>query len=172
MSGLLTFEEVAIAAVVESHKKALEENSIANGWGCGPIVSNFTGLLGAFFRVLGKRDRTPGQYQLDPGNGISGPTNEYFHPTVRLRKTQVQSWAPASLNGWSPKEPTGNKGWSWVKQGTQAIPEYQLPDTEMSIAYENAEGGTEFKLAGSLSRLICPKEVLLELDRYSGAVSL
>jgi hypothetical protein len=52
LSGMLTFEEMAIKKLIKEHHDALVENNarnnVINGWGCGPIVSNFAGLQGAF----------------------------------------------------------------------------------------------------------------------------
>jgi hypothetical protein len=169
LSGMLTFEEIAINELIKQHHNALAENNtrnnVINGWGCGPIFSNFAGLQGAFFRVLGKQDRTPGSYPQDAGDGISGATNEYFHPITRIRKSKLSNYNPASLNGYTLQEPDGNAGWQWVKNGVAAIPEYvMLPDKKMSLA---VYGKSEYKNADSLSRLLCPPTVLADLDRVN-----
>ncbi|KAG7115356.1 hypothetical protein HYQ45_016338 [Verticillium longisporum] len=83
VSGMLTFDEDAISGVIEQHRRALNANGIPRGWGCGKIVSNFAGLQGAFFRLLGQQDRTPGAYPRDSGDGAGGATNECFHPIVK-----------------------------------------------------------------------------------------
>src|ERR1700710_2678912 len=98
---MLTFEGAALNELIKQHQVALEgnnaKNNISNGWGCGPIVSNFSGLQGAFFRIIGKQDRTPGNYQRVPGDGIDGATNEYFHPIARIRKSKLSNYNPMSL---------------------------------------------------------------------------
>lgn len=168
LSGMLSFDEDAINTLIEQHRRALNSNGIPNGWGCGPIVSNFSGLQGSFFRVLGKQDRTPGEYRKDAGDGGSGETNEYFHPTIRIRKTKVESWSPNPMRGWAITEPDGEAGWKWVKNGVQEIPEYVLRTNGMSLAY-NDRGVVRHKVSKSLSRLLCPKDVLADLDRDSTA---
>lgn len=172
LSGMLTFEEMAINKLIKEHHDALVENNarnnVINGWGCGPIVSNFAGLQGAFFRVLGKRDRTPGGYPRDAGDGICGATNEYFHPITRIRKSKLSNYNPASLNGYALQEPDGNAGWQWVKNGVAAVPEYVMhPNKKMSLA---VYGKSEYKEADSLSRLLCPPSVLADLDRDNSVV--
>ncbi|EEA28808.1 hypothetical protein TMatcc_002841 [Talaromyces marneffei ATCC 18224] len=172
LSGMLTFEEIAINKLIKQHHDALVENNaknnVINGWGCGPIVSNFAGLQGAFFRALGKQDRTPGSYPRDAGDGISGATNEYFHPITRIRKSKLSNYHPASLNGYALQEPDGTAGWQWVKNGVAAIPEYVLrPEKTMSLA---VYGTGEYKNVDSLSRLLCPAAVLADLDRDNGVI--
>lgn len=163
---MLTFEENAINSIVQQHQRALNSNRIPNGWGCGPIVSNFSGLQGAFFRLLGQQDRTPGEYPRDPGDGVDGATNESFHPTVRIRRDKVKSWFPKPVQGWDLKEPHSETGWTWEKQGLQAIPEYAIRAENMSLSYE--EGGTvRYKVAKPLSRVLCPRDIMLDLDRDS-----
>jgi hypothetical protein len=168
LSGMLTFEDVAIKILIEQHRRALNANHITNGWGCGPIVDNFSGLQGAFFWLLGKKDRTPGDYPRDPGDGTSGATNEYFHPIARIRKSKLSHYSPASLQGYALEEPDGSAGWKWVKRGIQAVPEYVMrPEKTMSVAYEEG-GSVRYKVEKSLSRLLCPRSILLELDRDNG----
>jgi hypothetical protein len=165
---MLTFEEAAINILTEKHRRALNAIRITNGWGCGPIVDNFSGLQGAFFRLLGKKDRTPGDYPRDPGDGISGATNEYFHPIARIRKSKRPDYNPASLLGYSREEPNDSAGWRWAKAGVQDVPEYVMrPEKTMSLAYK--EGGkVKFRVEKSLSRLLCPSSILVELDRDNG----
>lgn len=169
---MLTFEEVAINQLIKQHHDALVENNarnnVINGWGCGPIISNFAGLQGAFFRVLGKQDRTPGSYPRDAGDGIGGATNEYFHPITRFRKSKLSNYNPASLRGYALQEPDGNAGWQWVKTGVAAIPEYVIrPDKKMSLA---VYGKREYRNVDSLSRLLCPPTVLADLDKDNGVL--
>lgn len=166
---MLTFDDVMIKTLIEQHRRALNRNNsishLSNGWGCGPIVDNFFGLQGAFFRLLGRRDRTPGAYPRDPGDGDAGATNEYFHPVVRIRKRKLENYKPVSLDGYSEQEPDGNQGRKWVKGQLRALPEYILhPGKSMSIAY--LEGGSvKYKTQESLSRLLCPPDILADLDR-------
>ncbi|OKL57390.1 hypothetical protein UA08_07532 [Talaromyces atroroseus] len=167
LSGMLTFEEEAIKNFIEQHHDSQADNKpkgSINEWGCGPIVSNFAGLQGAFFRLLGKQDRTPGAYPRDAGDGVEGATNEYLHPIVRFRKLKVNNYNPASLAGFRLEEPDGGTGWKWAKKGVQALPEYVLrPEKTISLAFE---GG--YKSGSSLSRLLCPKALLQDLDRDNG----
>jgi hypothetical protein len=165
---MLTFEEAAINVFIQQHQHALAENNtknnVTNGWGCGPLVSNFSGLQGAFFRILGKQHRTPGNYPQAPGDGIGGATNEYFHPIARIRKSKLSNFNPMSLYGYSLEEPDGDAGWKWVKKGGQAVPEYVMrPEKKMSVVHE---GG--YKTTRSLSRLLCPTILLADLDRDNG----
>ncbi|KAH8800453.1 peptidoglycan binding domain-containing protein [Xylogone sp. PMI_703] len=137
LSGMLTFDVVAIQILIEHHRRTINRvdaiQKIINGWGCGPIVDNFTGLQGVFFSFLGRTDRTPGGYPRDPGDGNAGATNEYFHPMVRMRKLKLQNYNPMSLKGYVLQEPHGGAGWKWAKLGVQAVPEYTLRPKPMSI---------------------------------------
>jgi hypothetical protein len=162
---MLTFEEAALDQLIKQHQVALEENNaknnITNGWGCGPIVSNFSGLQGAFFRIIGKQDRTPGNYQRILDDGISGATNEYFHPITRIRKNKVSNYNPESLSGYSFEKSDGEAGWRWIRRGIQAVPEYVMrPEKKMNVMHE-----AEYKTKPSLSRLLCPTILLADLDR-------
>jgi hypothetical protein len=166
---MLTFDGVMIKSLIEEHRRALNRNNslanVTNGWGCGPIVDNFAGLVGAFFRLLGRRDRTPGGYPRDPGDGSTGATNESFHPTVRIRRRKLTSYNPVSLRGYSEQEPDGTAGWEWVKGQLRPLPEYVLrPEKRMSVAYEEG-GSVRYETQESMSRLLCPEAVLAELDR-------
>ncbi|KAJ5110387.1 hypothetical protein N7532_000922, partial [Penicillium argentinense] len=136
-------DEGAIKVLIKQHQQALadinSQNNVMNGWGCGPIVSNFSGLQGAFFRILGKQDRTPGNYPRAPGEGIGGATNEYFHPIARIRKIKLSSYNPISLYGYSLEEPNGDAGWKWVRTGGHAVPEYVMhPEKKMRIDRDNS----------------------------------
>ncbi|KAM0280202.1 hypothetical protein ACHAQH_004159 [Verticillium albo-atrum] len=170
VSGMLTFDDDAISGVIEQHRRALNANSIPTGWGCGKIVSNFSGLRGAFFRLLGQQDRTPGAYPRDSGDGAGGATNEYFHPTVRVRKERLDSWRPKSISGWTSTGLQGQAGWKWEKQGVEAIPEYIMRPRWMSLAHDD-NGTVRYKAGQSLSRLLCPTEILSDLDRDNGVDS-
>jgi hypothetical protein len=167
LSSMLTFDDAAIKTLIEEHRRALNSINITNGWGCGPIVDNFSGLQGAFFWLLGKKDRTPGTYPRDPGDGTGGATNEYFHPITRIRKDNL-NYNPASLQGYALEMPDGIGGWKWVKRGVQSMPEYvMLPEKKMSLAYEEG-GNVKYRVEDSLSRLLCPRSILLDLDRDNG----
>ncbi|KAK2923214.1 protein of unknown function DUF2235 [Fusarium oxysporum f. sp. vasinfectum] len=167
LSSMLTFEDAAIKTLIEEHRRALNSIKITSGWGCGPIFDNFSGLQGLFFWLLGKKDRAPGTYPRDPGDGTSGATNEYFHPITRIRKDNL-NYNPVSLQGYAIERPDGSEGWKWVKRGVQPIPEYVMrPEKKMSVAYE--EGGrVKYRVKESLSRLLCPENILLDLDRDNG----
>ncbi|KAH7010904.1 uncharacterized protein B0I36DRAFT_324482 [Microdochium trichocladiopsis] len=167
LSNMLTFEDAAIKTLIEEHRRALNSINITNGWGCGPIVDNFSGLQGVFFWLLGKNDRTPGTYPRDPGDGTGGATNEYFHPITRIRKDNL-NYNPASLQGYALERPDGSAGWKWVKSGVQAMPEYVMsPEKKMSVSYEE-RGRVKYRVEESLSRLLCPRSILLDLDRDNG----
>lgn len=163
LSGMVTFEDTAIKSLIEEHRRSLNAIRLPNGWGCGPIVDNFSGLQGAFFWLLGKKDRTPGAYPRDPGDGTDGATNEHFHPIARIRKNNV-SFNPASLQGFNVEKVDGSSGWKWVKRGVQAVPEYVMrPEKKMSIA-SIEDGSVKYRVEGSLSRLLCPISILSDLD--------
>lgn len=170
---MLTFDQASIASLIEEHRRALNRvNSrghLINGWGCGPIVDNFAGLQGAFFALLGRQDRTPGDYLRDPGDGSTGPTNESFHPIMRIRKSKLKEYDPPALDGWATKEPRSRgAGWKWMKEGLQVMPEYRLsPEKTMSVAYSE-DGVIKYKVQESMSRMLCPEDILLELDRDTG----
>ncbi|KAK7589992.1 hypothetical protein V3481_008955 [Fusarium oxysporum f. sp. vasinfectum] len=167
LSNMLTFEDAAIKILIKEHHRALNSINIPSGWGCGPIVDNFSGLQGLFFWLLGKKDREPGSYPRDPGDGTSGATNEYFHPITRIRK-EILGYNPMPLRGYSIERPHGSAGWKWVKSGVQSIPEYVMhPEKKMSVAYEE-NGRVKYRVESSLSRLLCPENILLDLDRDNG----
>ncbi|RKK75129.1 hypothetical protein BFJ69_g7878 [Fusarium oxysporum] len=167
LSNMLTFEDAAIKILIKEHHRALNSINIPSGWGCGPIVNNFSGLQGLFFWLLGKKDREPGSYPRDPGDGTSGATNEYFHPITRIRK-EILGYNPMPLRGYSIERPHGSAGWKWVKSGVQSIPEYVMhPEKKMSVAYEE-NGRVNYRVESSLSRLLCPENILLDLDRDNG----
>jgi len=163
---MLTFEDAAIKMIIEQHRRALNANKISNGWGCGPIVDNFSGLEGAFFWFLGRRDRTTGSDE------TSGITNEYFHPITRIRKSKLSPYHPPPLRGYSLEEPGDGTGWKWVKQGVQDVPEYVIhPAKVMSVAYKDGET-MKFRIEESLSRRLCPNSILSDLDRDNGTFGL
>lgn len=165
---MLTFEDAAINTLIEEHRRALN----AHVWGCGPIIDNFSGLQGAFFWLLGKKGRTPGAYSRDPGDGTGRAPGQSIHPITRIRKNS-SNYKPASLQGYVPEKRDGSAGWNWVKRGVQPMPEYvmpeyvMLPDKKMSVAYEEG-GSVKYQVKESLSRLLCPVEILLALDGDNG----
>ncbi|KAJ0132643.1 Uncharacterized protein HZ326_24263 [Fusarium oxysporum f. sp. albedinis] len=160
LSGMLTFEDTAIEALIEEHRRVLNTHS----WGCGPIIDNFSGLTGAFFRLLGKKDRTPGACARDQGDGTSVNTKESFHPITRIRKDNL-NYEPASLQVYAHERCDDSKGWRWNKEGLLSIPEYYMcPDKKMTVAYKEG-GSVKYDVKESLSRLLCPGDTLLELDR-------
>jgi hypothetical protein len=45
------------------------------------------------------------------------------------------------------------------------VPDYVMPpEKTMSVAYEEADGRVRYGVEKSLARLLCPKNILLELD--------
>ncbi|KAH7325576.1 hypothetical protein B0I35DRAFT_493425 [Stachybotrys elegans] len=168
LSEMLTFDLDTIRFIIAKHKRALNriDNSVerlSNGWGCGPIVSNFFGLQGFFFWLLGKQDRTPGNYPRDSGDGTAGATNEYFHPMVRIRKLKLSCrYNPEALQGYVLVEPHGDVGWTWAKSD-KAVPEYMLRRRPMSVAFMEHER-LQFGSTESLSRILCPRDILEGLD--------
>ncbi|SPO05472.1 uncharacterized protein DNG_08159 [Cephalotrichum gorgonifer] len=172
LSGLLTFDQPSIASLVEDHRRALvrvnAKGNLTNGWGCGPIVDNFAGLQGAFFALLGKKYRTPGEYPRGPDESSMGATNESVHPIVRVRKDRLR-YDPVALRGWSAQEPSRvGTGWQWTKEGRGPMPEYVLsPDKAMTVAYEDG-GVVKYKVQESMARTLCPADILSDLDRDNG----
>lgn len=164
---MLTFENVMIEHLIMEHRESLKTNNIPNGWGCWPFVDNFFGLQGAFFRLLGKKDRTPGNYPED-ADGTRGLTNETFHPITRMRKRRLAQYKPQALNGFTVRQRKGIGSWEWVKDGLRAVPEYvMLPEKRMSVAYQT-DDGVQYTVKESLSRLLCPTDILSELDHDNG----
>lgn len=161
---MLTFESAAIKIVIEEHAGALKNIEPTDGWGCGSIINNFAGASGAFFWLLGRKDRTPGVNSLPPSNGTEGATNEYFHPIARIRQEKLK-YKPKPLDKYAPKS---GGGWVWASEEGQTVPEYVMrPEKKMTVAYE--EGGRmRFGVGDSLSRLLCPKSILADLDRVNG----
>ncbi|KAK4034840.1 hypothetical protein C8A01DRAFT_38715 [Parachaetomium inaequale] len=158
LSNMLTFEDAAINALIDEHKRALQaiESETQNGWGCGPLVNNFSGL-GLFWRLLGTKARTPGAYARDPGDGTDGPTEEYFHPITRIRKVRL-NYEPAPLQGYALQE-ADNTGPRWTKEGAPSIAEYVMdPGKTMSVAYEE-NGSVKYRVEESLSRRLCPSSI-------------
>ncbi|CEJ54670.1 hypothetical protein PMG11_00967 [Penicillium brasilianum] len=175
LSGMVTFEGVIIEELIQKHRaERAKRNALGqqnDDWGCGHITSNFAGLQGAFFRGLGKQDRTPGNYPQVPGDVDSArTTKEFFHPIARIRKTNLApSYSPAALAGFVIEGPDdgsgGQTGWKWVKKDDLlAVPEYVLrPDKKMTVAHHS-----DYESRPSLSRALCPKSLLADLDRHNG----
>ncbi|CAH0028536.1 unnamed protein product [Clonostachys rhizophaga] len=163
LAGMLTFEDDSINVIIEDHTNAMGKIVIPDGWGCGPIASNFSGLQGGLWWLLGRQVRTPGSYPKDPGDQTNGETNEYFHPTVRIRRQKLEYY-PAALKKYAAQRREFGDGWEWVKKGLEPVPEYVMrPGKEISLAYE--EGGVvNYRVGESLARLLCPKSILSELD--------
>jgi len=162
---MLTFKDGAIKSLVKEHQRALDGNGVSNGWGCGPILDNFAGLEGLFFRLLGRMDRTPGSYPRDPGDGSSGSTNEYFHPILRVRRMKLPRYNPRALQGYSSEEPSDIGGWKWAKNGVESIPEFVMdPQKTMNVAYDD-EDVVRYRTEESMSRRLCPRDILRDLDR-------
>lgn len=164
VSGMLTFTDSAILELVHNHERALnnvnDRRNIHNGWGCGPIVDNFSGIEGLVFRVFGASVRTPAQYE--------GRTEEYIHPLARIREQKLQhiaAWQPPSLKHFEVREPDGKgQGWRWAKDELTVLPEWIMDNRKMSVRLgENGSATFGWKKTG-LSRLLCPDDVLRELD--------
>ncbi|KAL4892641.1 hypothetical protein BDV59DRAFT_179368 [Aspergillus ambiguus] len=172
LSGMLGFEEVVIDELVHEHRgaraqRASTEHDNDKSWGCGPIVSNFVGIQGAFFKTLGVQDRTPGNYRQEPSQVLNGSdTKECFHPIVRIRKTILESqYHPASLAGFAFEKRNaqrgGRAGWYWTKAGVvSGMPEFVLlPEKKLTVV-----DGTSYIHRESLSRTLCPEHLLEDLD--------
>lgn len=166
---MLTFEDAAIRAIVDEHTKALKQNHIPDGWGCGKIVDNFSGWIGRFFWLLGTSVRTPGEYTRDAGTGKPGATNEYMHPMVRIRRERLKGWTPPSLNRWDYKPKGSGQVVQWSKSGAEDIPEYKMKAKNITIALATADGQPRFDTRESLSRSLCPSRILSELDAMVAA---
>jgi hypothetical protein len=91
--------------------------------------------------------------------------HEYFHPIMRIRKRKLENYKPVALEGYSEQEPDGSKGWTWVKGQFPALPEYILdPGKLMTVAYQDG-GSVKYKTRESMSRSLCPPDILADLDR-------
>ncbi|KAL5342692.1 hypothetical protein BJX70DRAFT_355583 [Aspergillus crustosus] len=168
LSGLLTFEEEAIVDLITEHNRALTDRN--QRWGCGSIVGNFAGPMGIAWRLLGRKDRTPGNYPPDTTKNMPSDatcTNETFHPMVWIRhRTLAGAWAPPSLSEFTPRK--RDNDWHWEKDGQPPVPEYQTSrDTTMSIAYRIGSGDLDFKTKQSMSSILCPGEIQQELKDRS-----
>ena len=98
------------------------------GYAAGPLSDSFTGI----FRAGGSTHRKPGQYFRDDSKG---PTNEFMHPSVRIRRLKVPLWTPPSLKGFEAKEDPNSPGtWIWSKNlpnGTVVeVPEYKIEEKD------------------------------------------
>ncbi|KZW01396.1 hypothetical protein EXIGLDRAFT_760887 [Exidia glandulosa HHB12029] len=87
--------------------------------------------------------RTPGQYGaqnvVDPGENFVKETNEFFHPSIRVRYGDVPAQAqPPALRDWTLRigavRDGERSGWEWVRRlpGDQelVIPEYRFHQDE------------------------------------------
>jgi hypothetical protein len=165
----LTFENSTLDIIVSDHTKALLQDGIPDGWGCGKIIDNFAGVAGAFFRILGRNTRTPGGYIDSPG-----ATNEFMHPIVRYRREQVSSWKPPSLDGFYIEGPgnSDSKKIVWTKIGQKAMPEYVMsPMKILSVSHVATDGSWTFAERSSLARSLCPTSVLQRLDGELGGLN-
>ncbi|KAJ8475344.1 hypothetical protein ONZ45_g15641 [Pleurotus djamor] len=94
-------------------------------WGLSKLNDSFVG----HWKVAGSRVRTPGQYFLkehhDKNKKLSYGTNEFIHPSVRVRLMQNKNLAnskdhylPPSLKGFVLKRyhDQAGDGWKWVKE--------------------------------------------------------
>jgi hypothetical protein len=170
---MLTFEEKPIEELLQQHQTQRAKNGTSakgsDSWGCGHIESNFSGLQGAFFRAMGKQDRTPGNYPPAVGDDIKArDTNEFFHPIVRARKAKLSTeYSPAALAGYMAEGPGDGpdiSGWQWIKQRLLPVPEYVLrPEKQISVMRHSG-----YVNRPSLSRSMCPKSILADLDRHNG----
>lgn len=168
---MLTFDEGAIEQRIASHEAAIDNIPVPDGWGCGRIHDNFSFPDGTFFRFLGKQVRTPGDYARDHIDHSMGATHEYFHPIVRIRSEKLHSWNPPSLKGFTWVNPCERRPmYTWRKDNIpQDIEEYVMSEEKtMRIARQTRnKSGTvkvEYATVESLSRRLCPKEILDELD--------
>ncbi|CAH0025163.1 unnamed protein product [Clonostachys rhizophaga] len=171
LSGMLTFDAEAIEIIIKNHMSALKSIRVADGWGCGPIGSSFSGLQGLFWGLLHRQHRTPGVYLQDPGGGTSGATNEYFHPTVRIRQKNL-SYKPVSLKRCFPMKRGSGGGWLWVMSDLRAVPEYVInPEKKMSIVYQE-NGSLKYTEREILSRSLCPQSILTRLDEDNDMIGV
>ncbi|KAL2843734.1 hypothetical protein BJY01DRAFT_248509 [Aspergillus pseudoustus] len=173
LSGMMTFERDSIDDLVAKHNEAV--SSVARAWGCGPIVGNFSGLRNwLVWRPLGKKDRTPGNYESPESREDRTPespeqprtwTNETFHPMVRVRKEALADrYKPGSLDGFTWQQRDADNGrWYWVKDGTE-VPEYQAEgDKSMTIAYKQGDD-VNYDTQGPMSDLLRPRDTLQQPD--------
>lgn len=97
-------------------------------------------------------------------------TNESFHPIARIRKTRLSPhYSPAALAGYVVQGPSddycGQAGWQWIKNRIlPSVPEYVLcPDKKMTVMHN-----LDYVTRSSLSRALCQKSLLADLDRDNG----
>ncbi|KAL4755849.1 T6SS phospholipase effector Tle1-like catalytic domain-containing protein [Aspergillus foveolatus] len=168
LSGMLTFENDAIQHFIDEYKSI--PGTTSDSWGCWPIAANGGPLL-----ALGKRDRTPGEYKDNAGDTKgeakkSFETFETFHPMVRKRKGQVNGWCPGSLNGFNKQQNHENR-WCWKKDNGIAILEDDVMFKERKMVVAYAQGSdVKYDARGSLSRELCPKKIVKELESTSDTV--
>lgn len=152
LSGMLTFENDAIEHLVKDHDSALSVLKTTDGWGCGPLVDNFSGVRGFFSRwILGKRDRVS-------GDNTGDPIHQCIHPIARVRRDRID-YKPVSLQGYVPEN---GISWRWTNRGAPtapSIPEYKMEEhKKMKVAYEK-NGSVEYRDVESLSRRLCPSSI-------------
>ncbi|KAF7193242.1 hypothetical protein HII31_05468 [Pseudocercospora fuligena] len=160
LSKMLTFENNTIESLIEEHEFALQQNGIPNGWGCGRILDNFSGLQGKFFQVLGTTVRTPARYVQDAGSAMPGVTNESIHPMARIRKARLgRNWSPPALEDFAVPSAAA-EGWEGRTGGVPTVPEYSMStDKTMTVSYPTGTTPS-FGTRKSLSRTLCPRELL------------
>jgi hypothetical protein len=121
--------EPAAGTDASSVKSALATSDTSVlGYAAGPLGDSFTGI----YKAGGSTYRKPGQYLDDDSKG---PTNEFIHPSVRIRRLKIPLWTPPSLSGFEAKEDPNAPGtWTWSKKlpnGTVInIPEYKIEQKE------------------------------------------
>jgi len=106
-----------------------------DAWGLGKVHNSLDG----YYRLLGVKARTPGQYNL-------GATNEYMHPCVRYRWQRDALWSSSCepLDGFECRE-MGDGTYMWIKEkGEGGVGRVTLPEWEI----DEEEDVTETKLAG------------------------
>jgi len=79
----IEFDDNFLWEMYDRHQSKLEANSFK--YACGPLIDSFAG----FQKLSTSNTRTPGQYNAVDSTtdveAIKERTNEYFHPSVRLR---------------------------------------------------------------------------------------
>ena len=89
---------------------------------------------------------------------------------VRIRKMKLPTWDPPSTKGFIPGEPDYDPPWTWEKNGVHPLPEYVMTRRVLKLRYKTADGHIKYKDGESLARSMCPKSILLELDRENSIV--
>jgi hypothetical protein len=150
------------------------------GWGLSALHDEMKGSFA--YTVAGGIVRKPGQYYVaerwttPKGKKVPYVTNEYMHPSVRLRRIKLkEKWQPEALAGFKlklrPEEETNQPDdWVWEKQVkidkkivTVTIPEYNihnfLPPTEEDSA------GYDDPLEYLEGRMLTPEDIAILQDK-------